>query len=125
MEEWIYEGKTVVQSGNNNYFYRLSNPGGAVGILAVVYNEDDNIEDVYFRDAQDLVMSVMHAVHFLSPQSLVLDTLNLLGATVRRTIRISNPGDNGWWDGLVSDVEYVEKKLNVPERETKTAALRF
>ena len=123
MEEWIYNGKTSLQSGDN-YFYRITRPG-AVGIIAVIYNEDDNIEDVYFRDEQGLVMSVMHAVHFLSPPSLVLNTLNMIGPTVSRTIQISNPDKNGFWDALVADVEYVEKKLNAPERETKTAALRF
>ena len=124
MEEWVYGGKTVVQSGENNYYYRITR-AGSDGIIAVVYDEDDNIEDVYFRDDQDLVMSVMHAVHFLSPESLVLDVVNLNGPTVSRTIRIWNTRDSGWWDGLVADVMYVEKKLNAPERETKTAALRF
>lgn len=122
-EEWVYDGMAVLQS-EDTHFYRITR-AGAVGIIAVVYDENDNIQDVYFRDEQDLVMSVMHAVHFLSPQSLVLNTLNMIGPTVSRTIRISNPDNNGWWEGLVADVEYVEKKLNAPERETKTAALRF
>ena len=107
-EEWIYEGKTVLQSGDNNYFYRITR-AGAVGIIAVVYDEDENIEDVYFRDAQNVVMSVMHSVHFLSPPALVVNVFHPVGGVVPRTIRISNPGGNGWWDGLVSDVMYVEK----------------
>ena len=125
MEEWVYEGKTLVQSEENHYFYRLSGPGEAVGMIAVAYNEDGDIEDVYFKDARGVILYIMHAVHFLSPPALVLNAIGLSGPTVTRRIRISNPDDNGYWEGLVSDVMYVEKKINVPEREKKTPELRF
>ncbi len=128
-EQWIYELKHVVSLQDNLYVYRLRGPAGAVGIVPVPHNEDGDVKGVFFRvqgPPQGVLMEVIHAVHFLSPiPSLLLELRAVNGAAVTRTIQISNPDGNGFFEDFVSDVEYVEKKNYAPKRETKTAALRF
>ena len=122
-EEWIYNGKTVVSSVPNKYFYELSRPGGVIGIVPIMYNEDGDIVDVYFKEAGPTgrLMMLTRATQFVSPvPSLVLMFVTANGMpVVQRTLRISNPGGNGWWEGMVADVMYYEQNKNVPYYEEK------
>ena len=128
-EQWVYELKNVVHAAANLYVYRLRGPGGAVALMPVPHNEDGDVEDVAFRvqsPSQGVLMEVLHAVHFLLPiPSLLLELRGLRFPNITQTIRISNPDNNGFFEDLVADLMYVEKKDYAPKRETKSAALRF